>query len=98
MMLSFADDNHQILSLRLAFRSKNNNSFPASTPKKLVDSMLSSTSNPRTDNDGKPNVWNNDDIVIPIRSKDLNILTCNNPVAAAQIFHRLLEAVYSILI
>ena len=96
--LSFADDNHQILSLRLAFRSKNNNSFPASTPKKLVESMLSSTSNPRTDNDGKPNVWNNDDFVIPIRSKDLNILTCNNPVAAAQIFHRLLEAVYSILI
>ena len=87
-----------MLSLRLSFPSKNNDCFPASTPEDLLESLLSSTSNPRTDNDGKPDVWRNNDVIIPIRTKDLNVLTSSNPVAAAQIFHRLLEAVYTILI
>ena len=63
-----------------------------------MDSLLRSTSNPRTDTDGIPDGRRCDDIVIPIRTKDLNVLTSANPVAAAQIFHRLLEAVYTILI
>ena len=99
LILFSSDDNHQVLSLRLSFPSKNNVSFPACTPEDLLDSLLSSTSNPRTDNDGKADVWiDGDDLVIPIRTKDLNALTSANPVAAAQIFHRLLEAVYTILI
>ena len=38
MLLSFADDNHQVLSLRLAFRSRNNDTFPASTTEELLES------------------------------------------------------------
>ena len=82
--LTFApDDVHQVLGIRLCYASIDNNSFPANGA-----SLLSALMNGETFFETS----------IKIGEPDLHVLMNSNPVAAAEIFNRIQNAVYEHLL
>ena len=79
----------------MSFPSKNNTAFPAEVADlgSFLRVLQDAASAP-----GGGSYTARDDLTIPISATALNKLTADNPVASAEIFHRLQDAVYSCLI